>query len=75
MNLIIEEFHRVCPEMKTFPKKKLTKWYYRFLKRYNLKINKKYILGFNFKLSEKVKLFNIYISIQFQYYMKKKYYL
>ena len=35
MNLIIEEFCRICPHVKKNSKNTLIKWYYRFLKRIN----------------------------------------
>ena len=35
MNLIIEEFCCICPEMKKCSKNTLRKWYYRFMKRIN----------------------------------------
>lgn len=38
MNLIIEEFLRVCPERNSYSKKNLKNWYYRFSKRYNYKL-------------------------------------
>ena len=38
MNLIIEEFCCLCPQMKKYSKNTLRKWYYRFLKRFNYNI-------------------------------------
>ena len=38
MNLIIEEFCCICPQMKKHSKSSLRKWYYRFLKRFNFNI-------------------------------------
>ena len=38
MNLIIEEFCSLCPDMKSYSKNSLRKWYYRFLKRINYSI-------------------------------------
>ncbi len=38
MNIIIEEFCCLCPDMKKYPKNSLRNWYYRFLKRFNFNI-------------------------------------
>ena len=38
MNLIIEEFCCLCPQMKKYSKNTLRKWYYRFLKKINYNI-------------------------------------
>ena len=38
MNLIIQEYCRICPEKKNCSKSTLRKWYYRFLKKNNFTI-------------------------------------
>jgi len=38
-NLIIEEYCRICPDVKNNSYSSLRKWFYRFLKRFNYSIN------------------------------------
>ena len=56
MELINEEYYRICPEMKNNSYLVLKKWIYKFVKRNNFHIK-------NFKYKKLVFLFDLYIKI------------